>query len=208
MSDLVLHVGTKHLSSWSLRPFMALAHVGVPFTCHTIALDRGAETKAAIGQVSPTGKVPVLMHGDLAIWDSLAICEYLAEVFPTAQLWPADRAARARARAISAEMHAGFAALRQAMPMDLLADKAGIGHTDAALADARRVAQIWHDALGASGGPFLFGAFSIADAMYAPVTTRFTTYGVPQDEVCRRYIAAVQGTPMFQRWKSEAIAEA
>src|SRR5207237_212251 len=113
--------------------------------------------------------------------DSLAICEYLAELAPDAKLWPADRAARARARAISAEMHAGFAALRRDMPMDVCSDKPGVGHTAEALADARRVMEIWREQLAASGGPFLFGAFTIADAMYAPVTTRFTTYGVELD---------------------------
>jgi glutathione S-transferase len=204
---LILHVGTKHKSSWSLRPFMALAHTGAPFETHTIWLDHGASTREALAKVTPTHKVPVLDHDGLVIWDSLAICEYLAEQFPEAHLWPKDRAARARARAISAEMHAGFAALRRDMPMAILADKAGKGHTDDALVDARRVSEIWHDAIGESGGPFLFGGFTIADAMFAPVTTRFTTYGVPMDDVCHRYVTAVQSTPAFERWKAEAQTE-
>src|SRR5205085_3088367 len=114
--------------------------------------------------------------GDLVIWDSLAICEYAHEL--AGNLWPADRAARARARAVSAEMHSSFAALRTAMPMDLCASKPGVGHTGGALADAQRVQEIWRECLARSGGPFLFGAFSIADAMFAPVTTRFRTYGI------------------------------
>ncbi len=203
---LILHVGTKHKSSWSLRPFMALAHTGQPFETRTIWLDKPT-SRAALDQVTPTGKVPVLDHDGLVIWDSLAICEYIAEVFPSAKLWPEDRAVRAKARAVSAEMHSGFPALRRDMPMSILAELTGKGHTEDALADARRVSQIWHDMLGESGGPFLFGAFSIADAMFAPVTTRFTTYGVPMDDVCRRYVAAVQGTAMFQRWRAEAIDE-
>ena len=203
---IILHVGSKHRSSWSLRPFLALAHAGLPFEAHTIWLDRPT-TRAAIARVTPAGKVPALDHDGLVLWDSLAICEYVADLAPAAKLWPDDRAARAMARVVSAEMHAGFAALRRDMPMDLLADLAGQGHTEAALADARRVTQIWTEQLAASGGPFLFGAFSIADAMFAPVTTRFTTYGVPMDDVSQRYVAAVQATPGFVRWRAEAVAE-
>jgi len=203
---LALYVGTKHLSSWSLRPFLALAHANAPFTCTTIALDRPS-TRADILAVSPTGKVPCLVDRDvdLVIPDSLAICEYVAEQHPV--LWPADRTTRARARAVSAEMHSGFAALRQHMPMQILADRSGVGHTPEALADADRVKAIWSEALARSGGPFLFGAFSIADCMFAPVTTRFTTYGVPMTAPIRAYVDAVQATPGFQRWKREAIAE-
>lgn len=203
---LALYVGTKHLSSWSLRPFLALAHANVEFTCTTIALDRPS-TRAEILAVSPTGKVPCLVDRDvdLVIPDSLAICEYVAEQHPA--LWPADRTTRARARAVSAEMHSGFAALRQHMPMQILADRSGVGHTPEALADADRVKAIWSEALARSGGPFLFGAFSIADCMFAPVTTRFTTYGVSMTAPIRAYVDAVQATPGFQRWKREAIAE-
>lgn len=206
---LTLYVGTKHLSSWSLRPFLALAHVNAEFTCTTIPL-YGPSTRADILAVSPTGKVPCLVEQipgapDLVIPDSLAICEYVAEQYPA--LWPADRATRARARAVSAEMHAGFAAIRQDMPMQILADKPGVGHTPEALADADRLKAIWTEALARSGGPFLFGAFSIADCMFAPVTTRFTTYGVPLTAPLRAYCEAVQATPAFQRWKREAIAE-
>jgi glutathione S-transferase len=141
------------------------------------------------------------------LWDSLAICEYLNEQFPAAELWPADRVQRARARAISAEMHSGFAALRRDMSMDILASKPGKGHTPEALADARRVQTIWREALAESNGPFLFGAFSIADAMFGPVTTRFTTYGVDLDATLRGYVDAVHSLPAFLAWKHDAESE-
>ncbi len=203
---LTLYVGSKRYSSWSLRPYLALVHAGVAFDCEVILLDRPT-TRAEIAKVNPARRVPVLHDDDLVIWDSLAICEYVNELAPAAQLWPADRAQRARARAISAEMHSGFAALRGNMPMDLCADKSGQGHTPEALADAHRVCEIWREALAASGGPFLFGAFSIADVMFAPVTTRFTTYGVELDEVCRGYVAAVDALPAMQAWRRDAAAE-
>ena len=136
---LTLFVGSKRYSSWSLRPYLALAHSGVPFETRTILLDQ-QDTKAKIAEVTPAGKVPVLHDGDLVIWDSLAICEYIAEQAPA--LWPSDKKARARARSVSAEMHSGFAALRQNMPMDVISKKPGQGHTDEALADARRVQTI------------------------------------------------------------------
>lgn len=205
--SLTLYVGNKRYSSWSLRPYLALAHSGLAFETQVIVLDRPG-TKAEIAQVSPAGRVPVLVHDGLAIWDSIAICEYVHELAPAAQLWPADRAKRARARSISAEMHSGFAALRGNMPMDLCSDKAGQGHTPEALADARRVQDIWRDALAASGGPFLFGAFTIADAMFAPVTTRFTTYGVELDATCRAYVDAIARLPAMVAWRRDAAAEA
>jgi glutathione S-transferase len=203
---LVLHVGSRRYSSWSLRPYLALVHSGLPFETRVILLDRD-DTRAAIAAVNPAGKVPVLHHDDVAIWDSLAICEYAAELAPAARLWPADRAERARARAISAEMHAGFAPLRRDMSMDVCASKPGAGHTPEALADAQRVMAIWREQLATSRGPFLFGAFSIADAMFAPVTTRFTTYGVDLDATCRAYVAAIAALPAMQRWIADASAE-
>ncbi|HLL24404.1 MAG TPA: glutathione S-transferase family protein [Kofleriaceae bacterium] len=201
---LTLYVGNKRYSSWSLRPYLALAHAGVAFETQTILLDQPS-TKAEIARVNPAAKVPVLHDGDLVIWDSLAICEYAHEL--AGNLWPADRALRARARSISAEMHAGFAALRQAMPMDLCATKAGEGHTPEALADAARVQQIWREALSASGGPFLFGAFTIADAMFAPVATRFRTYGVSLDPQLQAYAHAIAAHPAMQAWQRDADAE-
>lgn len=203
---LTLYVGSKRYSSWSLRPYLTLAHAGASFETKTILLDQPT-TRDEIAKVNPAGKVPVLDHDGLVIWDSMAICEYAHELFPQAKLWPEDRARRARARAISAEMHSGFGALRQNMPMDLCADKAGQGHVPEALADARRVQEIWREALAASGGPFLFGAFTIADAMFAPVTTRFTTYGVQLDEVCRGYVEAIAALPAMKEWRADAERE-
>jgi glutathione S-transferase len=207
MEPLVLYIGTRALSSWSLRPYLALAHTGLRFEAREILLDYGAKSRAEIAKVSPSGRVPCLHHGDLVVWDSLAICEYVHELAPEAGLWPADRAARARARAVSAEMHAGFAALRQHMSMQLVEDRAGQGHHPDALADAARVMEIWRDCrarVPAGAGPFLFGAFTIADAMFAPVVTRFATYGVALDAVCSSYAAAVESLPAMQAWRREA----
>ena len=203
---LVLHVGNRRISSWSLRAYLALAHSGLPFETTTILLDQSA-TRTEIAKVSPAGRVPVLQHDGFTVWDSLAICEYVNELAPTALLWPADPHTRARARTISAEMHSGFPALRRDMPMDLVADRTGEGHTPDALADARRIFAIWRDALAASGGPFLFGSFGIADAMFAPVTTRFTTYGVELDAQARTYVEAVAALPAMQAWREGARGE-
>lgn len=204
--SLTLYVGSKRLSSWSLRPYLALAHAEATFETKVILLDQ-ADTKAKIGAVNPAGRVPVLHDDGHVIWDSLAICEYVNELFPHAKLWPADRTARAHARSISAEMHSGFAALRREMPMDLIARKPGVGHTPEALADARRVMAIWRECLSSSGGPFLFGHFTIADAMFAPVTTRFTTYSVDLDATCRAYSDAIQNMPAFKAWLADAAQE-
>jgi glutathione S-transferase len=204
--SLTLFVGNKRYSSWSLRPYLALAHAGVAFETRAILLDRD-DTAANIAKVTPAGRVPVLHHDGFAIWESLAICEYVAEHAPDAKLWPSERQHRARARTIATEMHSGFAALRRDMPMDLIASKPGIGHTAEALADGRRVIAIWREALAASGGPFLFGAFTIADAMFAPVTTRFTTYGVELDATCRAYAHEIAALPAFQRWRADAETE-
>jgi glutathione S-transferase len=203
---LTLHVGNKRTSSWSLRPYLALAHSGLAFECKLILLG-GPTMKADILAVNPAGRVPVLHHDGLVIGDSIAICEYVHELAPDAKLWPADRAQRARARSISAEMHSGFAALRTNMSMDLTTDRTGQGHVPEALADARRVMDIWREALAASGGPFLFGSFTIADAMYAPVTTRFTTYGVELDATCKAYVAAIAALPAMAAWRRDAATE-
>ena len=206
MSELLLVVGNKNYSSWSLRPYLALAQTGAAFRTEVIVLDQ-PDTRDRILARNPAGKVPVLVDGDLTIWDSLAICEYLAETYPAAKLWPADRVARARARSVAAEMHSGFPALRGAMPMNLRARKPGVGHTPDALADAARVQQVWRECLRASGGPFLFGHFTIADAMFAPVTARFTTYGVPLDAQLAAYVDAVAGLPAYKAWLADALQE-
>lgn len=203
---LTLFVGSKRYSSWSLRPYLALAHAGAELTTKKILLDQDA-TRANIAAVSPSARVPVLHDGDQVIFDSLAICEYVAELYPAAGLWPDERAARARARSIAAEMHAGFAALRTHMPMDLGADRAGQGRTPESLADIERIQDVWVTALAASGGPFLYGTFTIADAMYAPVVTRFETYAVELAPVNQAYAAAVLALPAMRAWYADAATE-
>ena len=203
---LVLHVGSKRYSSWSLRPYLALAHSGLAFETSTILLDR-ADTRAKIAAVSPSGKVPVLHHDGLVVQDSLAICEYVAELYPTAGLWPDDRKQRGLARAYAAEMHSGFQALRQQMPMELVTRKPGQGRTPESLADIARVQEIWNTALAASGGPFLFGTFTIADAMFAPVATRFETYAVELEPACRKYSDALHALPAMRKWHEDAALE-
>jgi glutathione S-transferase len=201
-----LYVGSKRYSSWSLRPYLALVHAGELFDTTTILLDTPT-TKSEIAAVNPAGRVPVLHVDGMIIWDSLAICEFVAERNPAAKLWPEDVALRAKARSISCEMHSSFAALRRDMWFDILESKPGVGHTPEALADARRVEQIWHDALDQSGGPFLFGSFTIADAMFAPVASRLRTYGVDVDARCRSYIDAIFALPGVQQWMRDAESE-
>lgn len=207
-TQLTLVVGSKNYSSWSLRPYLALAHTGQPF--QEVVIPLGApDTTAQILRHSPSGKVPLLKHGELSIWDSLAICEYLAETFPEARLWPQDRAARAVARAVTAEMHSSFTALRQNMSMNLRARKPGQGRAPGVAEDISRIQALWNDcrARFGQGGPFLFGAFSIADAFYAPVVSRFVTYGVELDAVGAAYRDAVQALPAFQKWAEAAKHE-
>jgi len=202
---LTLYVGSKRYSSWSLRPYLALAHTGAQFETRTILLDQ-ADSKANIAKVTAAGRLPVLHDDKLVIWDSLAICEYVNELYPQAQLWPADRALRAQARSIAAEMHAGFAALRKHMPMDLGATTV-VGRTPEVLADIARITQIWRERLASSNGPFLFGAFGNVDAMFAPVATRFVTYGVDLDAPCRAYVDAMHALPAMKHWHADAAAE-
>jgi glutathione S-transferase len=207
VASFTLVVGNKNYSSWSLRPWLAMRHAGIAFDEVVIPLYR-ADSKAALLRHSPAGKVPALKDGSRTVWDSLAIMEYLAESFPAAGLWPNDAAARALARSISADMHAGFLALRTAMPMNLREHLPGRERGGAA-ADIERVTAIWRDcrARFGDGGPFLFGAFSIADAMYAPVATRFRTYGVELDPICQAYADAVLALPAFLEWQAAAREE-
>lgn len=210
MSDLLLYIGNRRYSSWSLRPYLVLSAAGADFRTEVILLDQPT-TKAHIEAVNPAGRVPVLHHGELIVHDSLAIAEYVAELHPDANLWPRDRATRARARAFVAEMHSGFAALRSNMPMDLCASKPGVGHTPEALKDAVRVMQIWRElraAVPADGGPFLLGAFSIIDAFYAPVAGRFRTYGVTLDHTCQAYVDAIFAYQPMEAWVAAARLEA
>ena len=203
---LTLHVGSKRYSSWSLRAYLALSHTGAAFEARTILLD-WPTSPGEIAKVSPTGRVPVLDHDGLMIWDSLAICEYAAELFPAARLWPEDRARRALARSISAEIHGGFAAMREALTMELTARKPAPVLAPEVAADVRRVQAIWREALDASGGPFLFGAFTIADAMYAPVATRFTTYSIEIDAQSRAYVETIAALPAMRQWSADAARE-
>ena len=204
---LTLVIGNKNYSSWSLRPWLALAHHKIPFKEVIIPIHTPV-TPAAISRFSPAGKVPVLIDGEAVLWESIAILEHLAERFPDAKLWPADFAARAHARAISAEMHGGFSALRQNCPMNLKRRKKRV-LTPEVEADVRRITEMWRDArarFGASG-EFLFGAFSAADCMYAPVATRFVSYGIDVDPVSAAYVEAVYRLPAFREWQKAALGE-
>jgi len=213
MAEFTIYIGNKNYSSWSLRPWLALRHAGAAFEEVLILLDQ-ADSTTNLRRHSPSGRVPVLRHGALTIWETLAICEYLAEQFPDARLWPTDRDARAHARAVSNEMHAGFAALRNNLPMDI-SRRWPLGNRLAKVGpDVERVAAIWREcrerfgSRGAAGaGDFLFGGFTIADAMFAPMVTRFVTYSVPLDPVCSAYVAAVQRWPAMQDWTAAAKAE-
>jgi len=201
MARLVLVVGTKRYSSWSLRPWLALKQAGLPFDEALVAL-RQPDTKARILEHSPSGKVPLLKDGELLVWDSLAICEYVAELACAVPLWPENRSARAVARAVSAEMHSGFMGLRQHLPMDVAQSIALPDLPAEALPDIARVQDIWTDcrARFGAGGDFLFGRWSIADAMFAPVVTRLHTYGVPLNAVSQAYVEAVLALPAMQEW--------
>ncbi len=211
MADFTLHIGTRIWSSWSMRPFVALVAAGADFDTVLTPL-RSPSTKAAIAALSPSGLVPVLVDhrggAQVTIWDSLAICEYLAESYP--RLWPQDPAARAIARSVSAEMHSGFRAMRMAMPMDLFAERPGEGlDAEGVEADIRRIDAIFSDcrARFGSGGPYLFGAFSIADAMFAPVASRFRTYRPNLSAPAAAYVASLLADPGFKAWEAAALKE-
>jgi glutathione S-transferase len=204
---LTLVIGNKNYSSWSMRPWVAATAFGIPFTEVRLLLDQ-PDTAANIARFSHAGRVPVLLAGDMTIWDSLAICEYLAEQFPDKHMWPADVAARAMARSVVAEMHSGFAGLRTAMSMNIKASLPGRGRTAEAQADIGRVCEIWEECLSRFGHHnFLFGDFSIADAFYAPVVMRFKTYGVALAPALQAYCDRVQTHPAVARWIAEALAE-
>ncbi|HRH80998.1 MAG TPA: glutathione S-transferase family protein [Thiobacillaceae bacterium] len=208
MSDLTLVIGNKNYSSWSLRPWLVLRCSGIPFREIRVPLYR-PESAPALADLSPSGLVPVLHDGDVRIWDSLAICEYLHERFPEHRLWPDDMRARAVARSVSAEMHAGFSGLRQAMCMNVRGQFPDQGRTPQSLRDIDRVLSIWTDcrARFGSGGGFLFGRFGIADAMYAPVVLRFQTYAVALSGAALDYANAVLALPALGEWVAAARAE-
>ena len=201
---LKLVIADKNYSSWSMRPAVLMRTLGI---AHEEVLVRLAEpdTAARIKAVSPSGRVPCLIDGGLHVWDSLAIIETLAERFPG--VWPADAKRRAHARAVSAEMHSGFTALRQSMPMNIRHRYPGKGHSPDTDAEIARIVELWSDCLAHGGGPFLFGAFGAADAMYAPVVMRFETYAVDLPAVCRRYADAMLAQPAIASWIAEAKAD-
>lgn len=213
---LTLIIGNKNYSSWSLRPWLAMKMAAVEFGEIRIALDQ-PDTRSRILQYSPTGKVPCLVDAGagqdppLHIWDSLAICEYVNEVYAAGRLWPADRRRRAGARSVTAEMHAGFPNVRQHLSMDIRSRKAAHGARALARAEVQaevaRICSLWTAALESSGGPYLFGDFCIADAFYTPVVTRFATYGVALDRALAAYSARIFALPPMQQWVAAAQAE-
>src|SRR3954466_9981348 len=205
---LKLVIGNKNYSSWSMRPWLALRANNIPFEEVLIPLytDNPAD-KQRILSFSHAGKVPALVDGDVTVWDSLSIIEYLAEKFPQAKLWPDDRAARAHARSISAEMHSGFMALRNECGMNIHRPIRAVPMSEDALANVARIQAIWIECHQRYGGPFLFGAFGGADAMFAPVIHRFRTYAIPVEGGAKHYVDAMDALPAFQQWSSEGLAE-
>jgi glutathione S-transferase len=205
-AKMILVIGDKNLSSWSLRPWLVAKQFEIPFEEKLIRLDR-PETRASIQRLSPSGKVPALIDGDLTVSESLAICEYLADKYPEKKMWPTDLKTRAIARSISHEMHAGFSMMRSLMSHNI---QKRIPRFDwsQAQADVERVLKIWDEALKKSGGPFLFGDFTIADAMYAPVCNRFITYDVPlTGGAAKDYVTRVRELPAHQEWIQAALKE-
>ena len=210
-----LYIGNKNYSSWSMRPGVLLKQACIPFEEIKLRFDAfspESKFKTELARISPAGRVPVLVDGDLAVWDTLAIAEYLAERFPDKQLWPKDAKARARARSVCAEMHSGFGALRSHFPMNIeaelpeagaraLAEQAGVRD------DLARLLDMWSTLLDAHGGPLLFGEFSIADAFFAPVVMRLNTYQPPLPAAIKAYAERVTALPGVQAWIKEALDE-
>lgn len=204
-SALTLVIGNKNLSSWSMRPWFLMKQAGIPFEEHVVPFETPG-WRDSIKALSPSSRVPALRHGDLVVWDSLAICEYVADLHPEKELWPSDRASRALARAVSAEMHSGFSNVRRELSMDVVARHPGTRPSAEAEAEIARMQEIWSDARG--DGPFLFGRFSIADAMFAPVVWRFRTYGITVAAGrAREYYEHMLSLPMMQTWEREAEEE-
>jgi glutathione S-transferase len=204
---LQLIIGNKNYSSWSLRPWFAMKVAGIEFQETLISLE-AADFKPRLIAISGAGKVPVLLDGDVRVWESLAILEYLAEKFPAVGLWPRDPAARAHARAIAAEMHSGFQALRGQLPMNVSRPVMARQLDIEARNDVARIDAIWNECRSrAAAGPFLYGAFSAADAMYAPVVWRFHTYAVEVSAVARGYMRALMALPAWSEWREAARRE-
>jgi len=205
---LTLVIGNKNYSSWSLRPWIAMKVAGIAFDEVVIPLYEPG-SREQILKYSPAGKVPVLIDGDRHIWESLAILEYLAEKFPNAKLWPGDASARALARAVATEMHGGFQPLRKSCPMNLWLPVKSRPQPDDVMDNVRRIEQLWSDCRARFGqsGPFLFGPFGAADAMYAPVVARLHTFGIAVDRVARAYMDAVMDLPAWTEWRTAALQE-
>ena len=212
MADFTLVIGNRNYSSWSLRGWLMARAAGIEFEEIVVPLDL-PDTQATIRKHSPSGRVPVLLHRGLAVWESLAIAEYLNDIRPEAGLWPASVSARAHASSISTEMHAGFMELREKMPMNIRASMPGKGMTPAVRAEIERITSMWRDCRKRFSGAaarddgFLFGAFCAADAMYAPVVTRLRTYGVPMDTDTDAYCRAVLAYPPMKEWVDAARNE-
>ncbi|MBU0589160.1 MAG: glutathione S-transferase family protein [Gammaproteobacteria bacterium] len=212
---LKLYIGNKNYSSWSMRPWVLLKQAGIPFEEIMVRFDSfnaGSSFKQTLGPLTPVGKVPVLVDGDLVVWDTLAIAEYVAERHPDKLLWPQSPHARARARSICAEMHAGFTALRSSCPMNIeasLPDAGGLVWRDkpAVRTDVARLTDMWRELLGTYGGPMLFGEFTIADAYFAPVCMRLQTYALPVQADIAAYVARVCALPGVKAWTDQALAE-
>ena len=205
---LKLIIGNKAYSSWSMRPWLALRQAGIPFEEQRISFNDPG-WKERLKPLTPAGLVPVLVDGELVVWDTLAIAEYVAERFPDKRLWPEDARARAVARSACAEMHSGFQVLRSSLPMNFTAEFPGLGWSLKVQAQIDRLVAIWEDArrrFGA-GGPFLFGAFSNADAFFAPVVRRFIGHAVKVPPVAQAYIETIRALPSYQQWEAEARQE-
>jgi glutathione S-transferase len=210
-----LHIGNKNYSSWSMRPWVLMRQAGIAFEEVMVRFDGftpQSQFKQRIGALNPAGKVPILVDDGLVVWDTLAIAEYVAERFPEHQLWPRERAARARARSVCAEMHSGFSALRSACPMNIEARLPEIGaivlrDQSGVRDDLDRITQMWSTLLREHGGPMLFGAFSVADAYYAPVVMRLRTYELPVPEDVAAYMQRVVELPGVQAWIADALRE-
>jgi glutathione S-transferase len=212
---LKLYIGNKNYSSWSMRPWVLLTQAQIPFEEVKVRFDSfeaDSTFKKAIGPVNPAGRVPVLLDGGFAVWDTLAIAEYAAEKFPEKKLWPQDVKARARARSVCAEMHSGFGALRSNCPMNIEASLPDAGRLiwrdkPAVRADVNRLVQMWSELLNEHGGPMLFGQFTIADSYFAPVCMRLKTYGLPVPQEISAYIDRVCALPGVAAWINDALAE-
>ena len=210
-----LYIGNKNYSSWSMRPWVLLRQTGIDFEDIPVRFDSfapGSQFRATMDVITPAGKVPVLDHNGLLVWDSLAIAEYLAEQFPDKHLWPADRQARARARSLCAEMHSGFTGLRTACPMNIQAHLPEVGalalrDKPAVRSDLQRIVAMWSGLLAEHGGPMLMGSFSIVDAYFAPVVMRLNTYALPVPAEVSAYMARVCALPGVKAWIDGALAE-